>query len=473
MTRKTLVAVVVLSVSAAVAWSQPARADEPRRRFSSLLNVDSLIDNYARFLSRKYDLNEQQDAFTHELLKKKARVFLDRHETELKDLVDRMFDVRTGAEMSPDELVAWGQRIAPIYTEAKRAIVDGNHEWRVVLNPAQTKMHDADLALMEQSFAMTDDQLGRIVSGQMTVEEFRNPQRRRQQEHAPPPPPAQLDQPQPEFSQQHIDAETAAKEAADREAQAQAAMEAKLAEEKLSREREAMGQDAPPMDIPPNTPSEPQATPDKPTHRVITPPQAPPPHAPPSAGAAPPPPPPNPTAQRIHSKMAAARGGQNASEWENYVKQFIERYKLNPEQAEKANQVLKACQDQAESPRRTAERRGADLDLKIAALQGSKDPGAAAQLQKLNEEKAKLSEPITRIFERSLKPRLERIPTHAQRRDAEAAGNRGAAAPAAPGSATANNPPKPRRVAKPAPPPTGESSEDRATPTGKKRPDDE
>lgn len=472
MVRRTLLAAAFLSMFTAVAWSQPARADEPRRKFSSLLNVDSLIDNYARFLSRKYDLNEQQDAFTHELLKKKARVFLDRHENELKDLVDRMFDVRTGAEMSPDELVTWGQRIAPIYAEAKRAIVDGNHEWRGVLNPEQMKMHDADLALMEQSFAMTDDQLGRIVSGQMTVEEFRNPQRRRQQEHAPPPPPPQP--PQPESSHQQIDADTAAKEAADREAQAQAAMEAKLAEEKLAGEREAMGQDAPPTEIPPNTPSEPQAAPDKPAHRVISPPpQVPPPHAPSPAGAAPPPPPPNPTAQRIHSKMAAARGGQNASEWENYVKQFIERYKLNPEQVEKANQILKSCQDQAESPRRTAERRGADLDQKIAALQGSKDPGAAAQLQKLNEEKGKLSAPITRIFERSLKPRLERIPTHAQRRDAEAAGNRGAAAPVAPGSATANDPPKPRRVAKPTPAPTGESSEDSATPTGKKRPDDE
>ena len=40
----------------------PAAAQDstPRRGFSKMLNVDALVDNYIRVLSRKYDLSDDQ-----------------------------------------------------------------------------------------------------------------------------------------------------------------------------------------------------------------------------------------------------------------------------------------------------------------------------------------------------------------------------------------------------------------------------
>src|SRR5687767_14828931 len=70
--------------AAAVLWlgsGLPAlgqAADEKKREsggggYNAVIdNIDMLVDNYARFLGRKYTLNEDQDAFTKQLLREKA-----------------------------------------------------------------------------------------------------------------------------------------------------------------------------------------------------------------------------------------------------------------------------------------------------------------------------------------------------------------------------------------------------------------
>ena len=143
------------------------------------MNVDLMVNTYSRFLARKYDLNEEQDEFTRQSLAEQANMFMDAHRDEVTDLVDRMFEVRTGGDMDQEELIDWGKRILPIYQEAKKIIVMGNGEWRDILTDDQKAIHDGDLKLMAQSFNSTEDQLRRIVTGEMTVEEFRRPASRR------------------------------------------------------------------------------------------------------------------------------------------------------------------------------------------------------------------------------------------------------------------------------------------------------
>jgi hypothetical protein len=147
------------------AAAQDAEPPPPRPRWSSIINLDAMIDNYARLLARKYNLTDEQDAFTQQFLREKCGGFLEKHRTELFDLVDRMFEVRGGADITPQEMIDWGKRARPLFEQARALIVEGNSEWRGILTEEQRKMHDQDLKLMNDGFATTEDQLQRIRPG--------------------------------------------------------------------------------------------------------------------------------------------------------------------------------------------------------------------------------------------------------------------------------------------------------------------
>ncbi|MBU0639344.1 MAG: hypothetical protein KKB50_10810, partial [Planctomycetes bacterium] len=132
------------AVFGVLAWPARAQTDEQEHStgYNAIIdNIDLLVDNYARFLVRKYDLTEEQDEYTKFLLRERAYQFLDGHEGSLRELVDRLFDVRTGGEITPEELIEWGRQARPIYDEAKKLIIAGNEEWREILTPEQQKTH--------------------------------------------------------------------------------------------------------------------------------------------------------------------------------------------------------------------------------------------------------------------------------------------------------------------------------------------
>ncbi|MFQ5805722.1 MAG: hypothetical protein ACE5I3_04645 [Phycisphaerae bacterium] len=392
----------------ALSSSALAQSDDHERTtgYNAIIdNIDLLVDNYARFLGRKYDLTEEQDAYTKSLLRERSYEFLDQHEAELRELVDRMFDVRTGGEMTAQELIEWGRGVRPIYEDAKRLIVDGNDEWREILTAEQRRTHDADLKLMYQSFETTEEQLTRIISGEMTVDEFRSPQRGRRRHSRP-----------------------------------------------------RANKPLPPRDEPPYG-REPPPPPDRPT-RLSPPPRhekLEPPPAEPAVGEtvsrvtrpAPedkPPPPAKaaePRAERFRSEPGARetkpRGSRgrhvptkpsskgSESAWEKYVREFIAKYKLNDEQSQKANAVLEECKSQRDRYLRARQGQIEQIDGQIAELKKSKDKNKAKRLAQLTDKRQAVMEPVEKIFEQQLKPRLERLPTRAQRRAAEAAAKKPAA----------------------------------------------
>jgi hypothetical protein len=164
-----------LMISAAPAQNDKVRnAPSP---LAGLFNVDAFLDGYVRLVARKYHLDEEQERYTAQLVRERAQGFIDRHEDDLYDLLENMFDVRAGGDMSPDELIAWGKRARPIYEDAKQIVIEANDQWREVLTDDQRAIHDGDVALMWENFDITETHLDRMVSGEMTVEEFRNPPR--------------------------------------------------------------------------------------------------------------------------------------------------------------------------------------------------------------------------------------------------------------------------------------------------------
>jgi hypothetical protein len=349
-------------------------AEQPRRSYTNMLNVDALIDNYARLLARKYNLTAEQDAFTQAFLRERTQQFLERYRDQLFPLVDRMFEVRNGGEIDQAEMMNWGRQVLPLFEEAKRVLVQSNNEWRGILTEDQRKIHDTDVQLMNDSFASTSDQLTRIVSGQMTVDEFRR---------GPRPPAGQPGQ-------------------------------------------------APPAVATPGTPGLPPAgngTPGKSpvtatptaTGGVPTPP-----HGTPGTPGAPgtPMPPPGSATSRPVVKNPAYSGADFESQWEAYVREFTQKYQLDEAQKQRAQVILKDCQDQG---RNIMSKRKSQLDDLDKRTQQVNDPKLDAKertkrLQELGERRTKILEPIGEIFERALKPRLERLLTSDQKKLGDAKG---------------------------------------------------
>jgi len=171
-----LATLMVAAVGQVSGQEKKDRKGDSSGGYSAIIdNIDMLVENYAKFLGRKYDLNDEQFSFTKQMLRDKVYGFLEKNETDVRDLFDQMFKARTEGNMSQDGLIDWGKRVGPIYEEAKKIIESANSEWRETLNDQQRAIHDEDLKLMKQSFDETDEKLTRIQHGEMTIDEFVKP----------------------------------------------------------------------------------------------------------------------------------------------------------------------------------------------------------------------------------------------------------------------------------------------------------
>ncbi|MBW7906927.1 MAG: hypothetical protein LC135_07355 [Phycisphaerae bacterium] len=108
------------------------------------------------------------------------------------------------------------------------------------------------------------------------------------------------------------------------------------------------------------------------------------------------------------------------SEWEAYTRRFIETYRLDEEQRQRAWSICDECQERGREyiERRRSELRA--LDAEGLGLQELPKDVQPARAQQLNERRARLLEPLQRIFDAQLRPRLDKLPTRAQRAAAEA-----------------------------------------------------
>jgi len=92
--------------------------------------------------------------------------------------------------------------------------------------------------------------------------------------------------------------------------------------------------------------------------------------------------------------------------WERYVAAFIRHFSLDAEQTQKAQLILRECVDRREPLLRDRRRELASM-LDRAMATESVDRTVSELL-------ARFLEPIDRIFEEQLKPRLDRLPSRAQ-----------------------------------------------------------
>lgn len=102
--------------------------------------------------------------------------------------------------------------------------------------------------------------------------------------------------------------------------------------------------------------------------------------------------------------------------WARYVRDFIRRYELSDEQAQRAHSILADCQQRAKQLLRRDESK---LTQIANALQNARSAGNPEQVKRQTELLDEALRPIDEIFENTLKPKLDKLPTREQRRKAE------------------------------------------------------
>jgi len=109
--------------------------------------------------------------------------------------------------------------------------------------------------------------------------------------------------------------------------------------------------------------------------------------------------------------------------WETYTRLFIQRYDFNEEQTQKAWSICADCQGRARAYVAGRRKQFEELDVLTHSLgtpRSTQDKARAARLEARCDE---LTKPIDRIFEEQLCPRLQRLPTRAQREAVDSPGS--------------------------------------------------
>lgn len=121
--------------------------------------------------------------------------------------------------------------------------------------------------------------------------------------------------------------------------------------------------------------------------------------------------------QNAAAKRVTGEGEQDP--WYRYTSKVIERYALNGEQIQKARLICSECQERRNAFL-IAKKDVLDAAQKSATAAREVDPPDWAVIDRADVKFAEILTPVTEIFEKQLKPRLEKLPTRAQRAAAEA-----------------------------------------------------
>jgi hypothetical protein len=106
--------------------------------------------------------------------------------------------------------------------------------------------------------------------------------------------------------------------------------------------------------------------------------------------------------------------------WEAYTGRFIDKYKLDQEQTQKACRICHDCEERARAYLNKSKDRFEGLEKRLEELDREpSEPDRDRRIRQIRGELALLMRPVQTVFERQLKPRLDKLPTRAQRQAAE------------------------------------------------------
>ncbi len=352
LTRRLLVGMLL---AAGCVFAPSARAEQQSaNRGSGLWNINIMVKQASEQIIDRYKLNDDQAAYTRQLMADRVNKLLEKHETTVRGLFREAMAMRlAGKPPSAEAIQSWAERARPVYRDAKYHIIEGNKEWGAILSPEQKKIHEEDLEDMEESFVEYEQKLERWSEGGFDAKKDWRLNRRQTRRPR-----------RPGRSKTVVRPKPTAKGSPNGKAVAK--------------------------------------PPPKPLTNM---PGKPPPSGPIKLGVTP------------GKKPTAGQEGQGQiilepeHPWEAYVRNFASKYGLDSAQREQARAILKDCKEQARRHRDTHHDEYVRLRGLIRRHRAA--GGRAEDLSRVNEELAELDAPLNDLFE-ELKSRLDKIPTSAQ-----------------------------------------------------------
>lgn len=163
--------------------------------------IEKIMDNAVKGIARRYSLNEAQTKYTEELMRREVQRFLRENYDEVWPAVRDLLSAGLRAPQNGDDAARVGKAALPLALKARKAIIDGNMEWRKILTPEQQAVHDYDLAAMEKTLDQIEENFKSWVDGKPTTGPLIPPGPDPKFGPRPPKqPPPGLPQPQSEFA---------------------------------------------------------------------------------------------------------------------------------------------------------------------------------------------------------------------------------------------------------------------------------
>lgn len=118
-------------------------------------------------------------------------------------------------------------------------------------------------------------------------------------------------------------------------------------------------------------------------------------------------------ASAVHREMRLRSDqAKGMSLWERYVAEFIQQHALNADQTQKAQTILRSCQEDGQN---YLNQRRNDFARAQRGMEAARQSGNADELKRAEARISELRKPVDAIFEERLKPRLDGLLTAAQR----------------------------------------------------------
>lgn len=130
-----------------------------------LWSIAGMMDQACRNISKRYNLDAEQEKQTRALMARRLQALLAEHETELRSLLMDRFVSRPDGQSDAEVAKHWANRALPIYEAARKTINEGNAEWRKILSAEQKRIHDTDMKMLRATFEQYDGRFARWQKG--------------------------------------------------------------------------------------------------------------------------------------------------------------------------------------------------------------------------------------------------------------------------------------------------------------------
>ncbi|NOX59279.1 MAG: hypothetical protein GXP29_10525 [Planctomycetes bacterium] len=140
--------------------------DDAKSEFKGLWNVDSMMEQAAANIGRRYNLNDAQMETTKKMLVEEVTKFLDTHDNIWPLVRDLGRYQIKGEGPQGDAARRIGDNALPLMNDIRETILRCNEDWGSILNEDQRKLHEWDLRDMEKTFGKMEENFTRMSKGE-------------------------------------------------------------------------------------------------------------------------------------------------------------------------------------------------------------------------------------------------------------------------------------------------------------------